>query len=101
MCQDLHARSFHQRVECFEIIFNKQKYDGVAPEQQAILKYAAEAASSDMSWKAQDRYSSDLIEMTAKQGVKAIKTPDPVLEAQLQAWDKVIAAQNRSPFSRR
>jgi TRAP-type mannitol/chloroaromatic compound transport system substrate-binding protein len=91
-------QSFHQRVECFEIIFNKQKYDGLAPEQQAILKYAAEAASSDMSWKAQDRYSSDLIEMTTKQGVKAIKTPDSVLEAQLQAWDKVIAAQSQEPF---
>lgn len=78
-------QSFHQRVERFEIIFNKQKYDGLAPEQRAILKYAAEAASSDMSWKAQDRYSSDLIEMTTKQGVKAIKTPDSVLEAQLQA----------------
>jgi TRAP-type mannitol/chloroaromatic compound transport system substrate-binding protein len=94
-------QSFHQRVECFEIIFNKQKYDGLAPEQRAILKYAAEAASSDMSWKAQDRYSSDLIEMTTKQGVKAIKTPDSVLEAQLQAWDKVIAAQSEEPFFKR
>ena len=94
-------QSFHQRVECFEIIFNKQKYDGLPPEQQAILKYAAEAASSDMSWKAQDRYSSDLIEMTTKQGVKAIKTPDSVLEAQLQAWDKVIAAQSEEPFFKR
>jgi TRAP-type mannitol/chloroaromatic compound transport system substrate-binding protein len=92
------VQSFHQRVECFEIIFNKQKYDGLAPEQQAILKYAVEAASSDMSWKAQDRYSSDFIEMTTKQGVRAIKTPDSVLQAELQAWDKVIAAQSQEPF---
>ena len=47
---------------------------------------------------AQDRYSSDFIEMTTKQGVKAGKTPDSVLEAQLQAWDKVIAAQSVEPF---
>jgi TRAP-type mannitol/chloroaromatic compound transport system substrate-binding protein len=54
-----------------------------------------------MSWKAQDRYSSDLIEMTTKQAVKAVKTPDSVLEAQLQAWDKVIAAQSQEPFFKR
>ena len=39
--------------------------------------------------------------MTTKQGVKAIKTPDSVLEAQLRAWDKVIAAQSEEPFFKR
>ena len=47
-------------AECFEIIFNKTKFEALAPELQAILKYAAEAASSDMSWKGMDRYSKDL-----------------------------------------
>ena len=90
--------SYHQRLEAFEILFNKQKYDALPAELKAILKYAAEAASADMSWKQQDRYSKDLAEMVEKQGVKAVKTPKPVLEAQLQAWRKVIDTLSQDAF---
>jgi TRAP-type mannitol/chloroaromatic compound transport system substrate-binding protein len=91
-------QSYHQAAECFEIIFNKTKFDALAPELQAIVQYAAESASADMSWKAMDRYSKDLAAMKADQGVKTHKTPDAVLQAQLAAWDKVIAAQSQEPF---
>jgi TRAP-type mannitol/chloroaromatic compound transport system substrate-binding protein len=91
-------QSYHQAVECFEVIFNKDRYAGLAPDLQAILKYAAEAASADMSWKAQDRYSADLEKIKAA-GVQVIKTPDSVLEAQLAAWDKIIATRTaEDPF---
>lgn len=91
-------QSYHQAVECFEVIFNKDRYAALAPELQAILKYAAEAASADMSWKAQDRYSADLAKIKAA-GVQVIKTPDSVLEAQLAAWDKIIATRTaEDPF---
>jgi TRAP-type mannitol/chloroaromatic compound transport system substrate-binding protein len=83
-------QSYHQSCECFEIIFNKTKYDALSPDLQAILKHAAEAASSDMSWKAMDRYAKDLTEMKEKQGVQVHKTPEAVLKAQLDAWNKVI-----------
>jgi TRAP-type mannitol/chloroaromatic compound transport system substrate-binding protein len=94
-------RSYHQRGECFEILFNKTKFDALSAEQKAILKYGAEAASADMSWKAQDRYSRDLEEMQAKQGVKAIQTPETVLDAQLEAWDKLIAELSKDPFNKK
>lgn len=94
-------RSYHQRGECFEILFNKTKFDALPAEQKAILRYTAEAASADMSWKAQDRYSRDLLEMQEKQGVKAIPTPDSVLDAQLQAWDKLIAELAKDPFNKK
>ena len=58
--KDYMLQSYHQSAECFEIIFNKAKFDALAPELQAIIKYAVEAASADMSWKAMDRYSNDL-----------------------------------------
>lgn len=90
-------QSYHQSAECFEIIFNKAKYDALAPELQTIIKYAAEASSADMSWKAMDRYASDLEALKAA-GVKVHRTPDSVLQAQLAAWDKVIAAQSAEPF---
>jgi TRAP-type mannitol/chloroaromatic compound transport system substrate-binding protein len=90
------VQSYHQALECFEILFNKRKFDALPAEVQAIVRYAAEAASADMSWKAQDRYSKDLEAIKAA-GVKVIPTPKSVLEAQLAAWDKVIA-NTQDPF---
>ncbi|WP_439578725.1 TRAP transporter substrate-binding protein [Elioraea sp.] len=84
-------QSFHQHVESFEILFNKQKYEALPAELKAIVRFAVEASSSDMSWKIQERYPKDLIEMTQRQGVRAITTPRPILEAQLRAWDAVVA----------
>ena len=93
-------QSYHQRTESFEILFNKPKYDALPAELQAVLKYASESASSDMSWKLQDRYSRDLLAMAQTQGVNVRVTPRPILDAQLQAWDRVIArleGDNSSP----
>ncbi|HZH27528.1 MAG TPA: TRAP transporter substrate-binding protein [Azospirillaceae bacterium] len=93
-----YVQSYHQVIECFEVMFNAIKYNQLAAEQKAMLKYAAEAASADMSWKAMDRYSKDLNEMREKQGVRVIKTPDSILQAQLQAWDQVINNLSSDPF---
>ena len=90
------VQSYHQALECFEILFNKRKFDGLPAEVQAIVRYSAEAASADMSWKAQDRYSKDLEAIKAA-GVRVIPAPKAVLEAQLAAWDKVIA-HTQDPF---
>ncbi|MFN4018834.1 MAG: TRAP transporter substrate-binding protein [Reyranella sp.] len=82
-------QSYHQAAEAFEVIFNKTKFDAMSNEQKAILKYSAESASSDMYWKALDRYSKDLAILRTR-GVNVIKTPDAILKAQLEAWDKVV-----------
>ncbi|MGL4812959.1 MAG: TRAP transporter substrate-binding protein [Beijerinckiaceae bacterium] len=82
-------RSFHQDAESFEIIFNKAKFDALPAELKAVVKYSAESASSDMLWKALDRYSKDLEALKAK-GVNIIETPEAVLKAQLESWTKVI-----------
>ncbi len=86
-------QSFHQSGEQFEILFNKKKYDALPDELKSVIKYAVEAASADMSWKAIERYSKDYREMSEKQGVKFYKTPDKILQRQLQAWDKIAAAK--------
>jgi TRAP-type mannitol/chloroaromatic compound transport system substrate-binding protein len=51
-----------------------------------------QAASADMSWKAIQRNSQDYIELKNAK-VNFYKTPDSVLKAQLDAWDKVTAAK--------
>ena len=63
-------QSYHQSAEQFEIIFNKGKYDGLAPKMKALIEYAVEAASQDMSWKAIDRYSKDYVEMQTTDKVR-------------------------------
>jgi TRAP-type mannitol/chloroaromatic compound transport system substrate-binding protein len=83
-------QSFHQSGEQFEILFNRAKFNALAPELKAIVDYAVQAASADMSWKAIDRNTKDYEELK-KAGVKFYKTPDAILRAQLDAWDKVIA----------
>ncbi|MEM7173310.1 MAG: TRAP transporter substrate-binding protein [Pseudomonadota bacterium] len=85
-----HLASFHQSQECFEIIFNKTLFNNLSAEQQAILEVASEAASSDMSWKYQDRYSNDLIRLERDHAVNVYRTPDGIMDAQLQAWDTVV-----------
>jgi len=92
-------QSYHQPNECFEILFNKKKYDTLPAEFKAIIRYAAQAASADMSWKAIDRYSQDYIEMREKMGVKFYKTPNDILQAQLKAWSAVAARKaQENPF---
>ena len=82
-------QSYHQAAESFELLFNKTKFDALSPELKAIVKYAGESASSDMNWKALDRYSKDL-ELLRSKGVNVVATPEAILKAQLAAWDKVL-----------
>jgi TRAP-type mannitol/chloroaromatic compound transport system substrate-binding protein len=90
--------SYHQPNEFFEIIFNKEVYDGLAPEQQAILKYASEAASSATLWKAFDRYSKDLQALQEQDGVTVRRTPQDIFAAQLDAWDQVVEQLSADAF---
>src|SRR5258707_15752386 len=83
-------QSHHQSAETFEIIVNKPKYDALPPKMKSIIANAVEAASSDMSWKAIDRYSKDYIELKVKDKVKFYKTPDAVLADQLKLWDAIV-----------
>ncbi|MDO8305854.1 MAG: C4-dicarboxylate ABC transporter, partial [Herminiimonas sp.] len=91
-------QSFHQNAEQFEIMFNKTKFDALPAKMRAIIDNAAEAASSDMSWKAIDRYSKDYTEMQTKQGVKFYKTPDAILQEQLKVYDTVTDKKSSDPL---
>jgi TRAP-type mannitol/chloroaromatic compound transport system substrate-binding protein len=82
-------QSFHQNGEQFEVLFNKAKYDALPDAMKSIVENAVDAASADMSWKAIDRYSRDYIELQTIDKVKFYKTPDPILQRQLEAFDKV------------
>jgi TRAP-type mannitol/chloroaromatic compound transport system substrate-binding protein len=84
-------QSFHQNAEQFEIMFNKAKYDALPDKMKAIIANAVEAASADMTWKAIDRYSKDYVELQTKDKVKFYKTPDSILQKQLEIFDTVMS----------
>jgi TRAP-type mannitol/chloroaromatic compound transport system substrate-binding protein len=83
--------SFHQAQEFFEIVFNKTKYNALPADLKAILKYAAEAASTANTALAHDNYSKDLQELIVKHKVQVSRTSADVYKGQLEAWDKVVA----------
>ncbi|MDB5567548.1 MAG: C4-dicarboxylate transporter [Tardiphaga sp.] len=83
-------QSYHQNAEQFEITFNKTKYDALPEKMKAIIANAVDAAGQDMSWKAIDRYSKDYEEMQTKDKVKFYKTPDSILQKQLEIYDQVV-----------
>ena len=87
-------QSYHQNAEQFEILFNKTKFDGLPDKMRAIIAYAVDAASADMSWKAIDRYSKDYIELQTKDKVRFYRTPDSVLQKQLEIFDQVEAKKS-------
>jgi TRAP-type mannitol/chloroaromatic compound transport system substrate-binding protein len=83
-------QSYHQNAEQFEIMFNKGKYDALPEKMKAIIAVATEAAGQDMAWKAIDRYSKDYEELQTKDKVKFYKTPDSILQKQLEIYDQVV-----------
>jgi len=83
-------QSFHQNAEQFEITFNKTKYDALPDKLKAIIANAVSAASQELAWKAIDRYSKDYVELQTKDKVKFYKTPDPILQQQLEVYDQVV-----------
>jgi TRAP-type mannitol/chloroaromatic compound transport system substrate-binding protein len=93
--------SHHQATEYFEIMITRSKFDSLPKEHQAIIQYAAEAASSANEWKGMDQYSKDLQELMEKDKVNVIRTPQSVFDAQIKAWDGLIAQLGNDPFMKK
>ena len=90
--------SYHQAAEFIEIIFNKDKFESLPKEHQAILEYGAEAASTANYALAIDRFSKDLDALINKDGVNVYRTPQSVMDEQLKSWDKVLGKLTKDPF---
>ena len=86
--QGVHAAELSTRTpSSSRSLFNKTKFDALPDKMKAIIENAVEAASADMSWKAVDRYSKDYIELQTKDKVRFYKTPDSLLQKQLEVYD--------------
>src|SRR5256712_4907234 len=87
-------QSYHQNAEQLEITFNKTKFDALPDKMKAIIANGVEAASADMAWKSIDRYSKDYIELQVKDKVRFYRTPDSVLQKQLEIFAQVEAKKS-------
>ncbi len=88
-------QSYHQPVESFEVNINKGKWEALPKDLQAIVKWAIYAESADAQYRAVARNSADLQDMEKNRGVRVFITPKEVLNAQLVAWDKIIAKRSK------
>ena len=93
-----HLGSYHRTAEFFEIIFNKDKFESLSNEHQAILEYSVEATSTANYGYAMDKYSADLWSLANEQDVNVYRTDQSIMAAQLDSWDKVLADLEKDPF---
>jgi TRAP-type mannitol/chloroaromatic compound transport system substrate-binding protein len=93
----LMVQSYHQPVECLEILFKKSKYEAMPADIKAIMRFATMAQSADFAWVFMDRNSKDYIDFKQRFNVKVSRTPQPILEAQLKAWDTIIQRETTKP----
>jgi len=93
--------SYHQTTEVHEIIFNKERFEELDPDLQAILEYAVEAASTANFALALDQYSKDYKTLQTEYHIEMRRTPDALLAAQLAAWDQLIPRLEENEFMKR
>jgi TRAP-type mannitol/chloroaromatic compound transport system substrate-binding protein len=101
VAKNYYLASYHQASESFEFTINRDFYEDLEPDLQAILKYAVEAASTSNTALAMENYSSDLQRLRDEMGVTVRRTSTEILQGQLDAWDGLIAELEQDEFSKR
>jgi TRAP-type mannitol/chloroaromatic compound transport system substrate-binding protein len=101
VAKNYYLSSYHQASESFEFLFNKDFFDDLDEDLQAILKYGVEAASTSNTALAMREYSNDLQRIQNEFGVTVHRTSQDILSAQLAAWDQIIADLESDPFAKK
>ncbi|TGD44307.1 TRAP transporter substrate-binding protein [Pseudotabrizicola sediminis] len=101
VAKNYYLSSYHQASEAFEFTFNRDFFEDLEPDLQAILKYGVEASATANLALAQREYSKDLAELQADAGVIVRRTSSEILEAQLGAWDTLIADLEGDAFNKK
>ncbi len=101
VAKNYYLSSYHQASESFEFLFNKDFFDDLAPDLQAILKYGVEAASTSNTASAMDNYSADLLKLKDESGVAVRRTSKEILDAELKAWDQLIVELEKDEYMKR
>jgi TRAP-type mannitol/chloroaromatic compound transport system substrate-binding protein len=101
VAKNYYLSSYHQASESFEFLFNKDFFDDLPKDLQAILKYGVEAVSTSNTALAMDNYSADLRKLQKDSGVTVRRTSKEILDAELKAWDVLIKQLGQDPYMKR
>jgi TRAP-type mannitol/chloroaromatic compound transport system substrate-binding protein len=93
--------SYHQASESFEFLYNKDFFDDLPADLQAVLKYGVEAVNTSNAFLAMDAYSADLEKLQTEHGVTVHRTSKEILDAQLKAWDALIAELEKDAYMKK
>ena len=93
---------WHEPGPTLELIVNKQAYESLPADLQAIVEVAARAANQDMLDEYTARNNGALVELVENHGVEVKKLPDDVIaELQRLSVDVVEEMAGEPPLSRR
>lgn len=81
---------WHEPGAMLELIVNKDSYEALPPDLQAIVTYAAKASSQDMLDEFTARNNAALQELVNEHGVQLRRLPDDVLLALYRGTQKVL-----------
>ena len=101
VAKNYYLSSYHQASESFEFTFNRDFFEDLDPDLQAIVQYGVEAASTSNTALAMRAYSSDLRKLQDERGVTVHRTSQDILKAELDAWDTLIPKLEEDDFMRR
>jgi TRAP-type mannitol/chloroaromatic compound transport system substrate-binding protein len=89
----------HENVTMGEIVFNKDVWDSLKPQEQEWIKSAANEAFLVWWTKWQKQNADALIELQEKHGVQVLTTPAEILREFLRGWDALAAEESaKNPF---
>jgi TRAP-type mannitol/chloroaromatic compound transport system substrate-binding protein len=97
-----HLPGIHQPTGIMETLVNRQKWEELPEDLQAIVKYGSMATTLQFQVQILDRNSQDLETLQNKYGVQVHETPPELLVEILKAWDRVAerAAEQNAYFKK-
>src|SRR5262245_14238447 len=89
----------HENTTVGELLINADVWNGLTPQQQEIVKSAANETFLTWHAKWQRQNADALKEMQEKHGVQILRTPPEILLAFIKKWDELAAAESdKNPF---
>ncbi len=89
---------WHQQATVFELLINKDVWNGMTDHQKMVLEIGTRAATIDCFAMTEAIQGPVIKENETKRGVKNMYWSDEMLNAFRGAWDEVVVEQSKDPF---
>jgi TRAP-type mannitol/chloroaromatic compound transport system substrate-binding protein len=89
---------WHQQATVFELLINKDVWNGMSDHQKMVLEVGTRAATLDAFAMTEAIQGPVIKENETKRGVKNMYWSDDMLNSFRKAWDEVVAEQSQDAF---